>query len=145
MIQSCKINSTFSFSHTYLAIPDIIVRVALGVSMLASSFSAFSKDKTPGGELPRSGWRKWPTGTSRHLSLAMALSILSDLITLSIVWRAGLLGDIVLYRRGEESSKQCDMIKRNELDVGGAVFEILAETVFKFLCFILFLALTNPS
>ena len=35
----------------------------------------------------------------------------------------------------------CDMIKRNKLDVGNVVFEILAETVFKFLCFILFLAL----
>ena len=39
----------------------------------------------------------------------------------------------------------CDMIKRNESDVGHIVFEILAKTVFKFLCFILFLALTNPS
>ena len=39
----------------------------------------------------------------------------------------------------------CDMIKRNESDVGNAVFEILAKTVFKFLCFILILALTNPS
>ena len=39
----------------------------------------------------------------------------------------------------------CDMIKRNELDVGHIVFEILATTVFKFLCFISFLALTNSS
>ena len=39
----------------------------------------------------------------------------------------------------------CDMIKRNESDVGNVVFEILAKTVFKFLCFILFLALSNPS
>ena len=39
----------------------------------------------------------------------------------------------------------CDMIKRNESDVGHIVFEILAKTVFKFLCFILFLALTNSS
>ena len=40
----------------------------------------------------------------------------------------------------------CDMIKRNESDVGDVVFEILAKTVFKFLCFILFLpALSNPS
>ena len=39
----------------------------------------------------------------------------------------------------------CDMIKRNESDVGDVVFEILAKTVFKFLCFILFLALTNAS
>ena len=31
----------------------------------------------------------------------------------------------------------CDMIKRNESDVGHIVFEILAKTVFKFLCFIL--------
>ena len=39
----------------------------------------------------------------------------------------------------------CDMIKRNESDVGNVVFEILTKTAFKFLCFILFLALTNPS
>ena len=39
----------------------------------------------------------------------------------------------------------CDMIKRNESDVGNVDFEILAKTVFKFLCFILFLALSNPS
>ena len=39
----------------------------------------------------------------------------------------------------------CDMIKRKESDVGDVVFEILAKTVFKFLCFILFLALSNPS
>ena len=39
----------------------------------------------------------------------------------------------------------CDMIKRNESDVGYVVFEILAKTVFKFLCFILFLELSNPS
>ena len=39
----------------------------------------------------------------------------------------------------------CDMIKRNESDVWDVVFEILAKTVFKFLCFILFLALSNPS
>ena len=39
----------------------------------------------------------------------------------------------------------CDMIKRNESDFGDVVFEILAKTVFKFLCFILFLALTNSS
>ena len=38
-----------------------------------------------------------------------------------------------------------DMIKRNESDVGHIIFEILAKTVFKFLCFILFLALTNSS
>ena len=41
----------------------------------------------------------------------------------------------------------CDMIKRNESDVGRIVFEILAKTVFKFLCFILFLhcqILHNP-
>ena len=37
----------------------------------------------------------------------------------------------------------CDMIKRNESDVGDVVFEILAKTGFKFLCFILFLALSN--
>ena len=34
----------------------------------------------------------------------------------------------------------CDMIMRNESDVGKVVFEILAKTVFKFLCFVLFLA-----
>ena len=40
----------------------------------------------------------------------------------------------------------CDMIKMNESDVGDVVFEILAKTVFKFLCFILFLiALSNPT
>ena len=37
------------------------------------------------------------------------------------------------------------MIKRSESDVGDVVFEILAKTVFKFLCFILFLALPNPT
>ena len=39
----------------------------------------------------------------------------------------------------------CDIIKRNESDVGDVVFELLAKTVFKFLCYILFLALSNPS
>ena len=39
----------------------------------------------------------------------------------------------------------CDMIKRNESDVGHVVLEILAKTVFKYLCLILFVALTNPS
>ena len=39
----------------------------------------------------------------------------------------------------------CDMIKRNESDVADVVFEILAKTVFKFRCFILVLALSNPS
>ena len=39
----------------------------------------------------------------------------------------------------------CDMIKRNESDVGDVVFEILAKTVFKFLYFILFLALSNHN
>ena len=39
----------------------------------------------------------------------------------------------------------CDMIKRNESDVGHIVFEILAKTVFKFLCFTLYLSLTNSS
>ena len=37
------------------------------------------------------------------------------------------------------------MIKRNESDVRDVIFEILAKTVFKFLCFILFLALSYPS
>ena len=35
-----------------------------------------------------------------------------------------------------------DMIKRNESDVRYIVFEVLANIVFKFFCFILFLALT---
>ena len=39
----------------------------------------------------------------------------------------------------------CDMIKRNESDVGDIGFEILAKTVFQFLCFILCLSLTNSS
>ena len=39
---------------------------------------------------------------------------------------------------------KCDRIKRNESDVGHIVFEIL-QKMFKFLCFILFLALTNSS
>ena len=39
----------------------------------------------------------------------------------------------------------CDTIKRNESDVGDIGFEIFAKTVFQFLCFILFLALTNSS
>ena len=39
----------------------------------------------------------------------------------------------------------CDMIKGNESDVGDVVIEILAKTVFKFLCFVLFLELSNPS
>ena len=39
----------------------------------------------------------------------------------------------------------CDMIKRNESDVGDVVLEIMAKTVLKFLCFILFLAVSNPS
>ena len=39
----------------------------------------------------------------------------------------------------------CDMITRNKLDVGDIGLEILAKTVFKFFCFILFLALINNS
>ena len=39
----------------------------------------------------------------------------------------------------------CDMINRNESDVGDIGFEILAKRVLNFLCFILFLALTNYS
>ena len=39
----------------------------------------------------------------------------------------------------------CDMIKMNESDVGNIVFEILAKTVFKFLCFTMFLSLANSS
>ena len=38
-----------------------------------------------------------------------------------------------------------DMIKRNESDVRDVVFDILAKIVFKFLCFIMFLALSNLS
>ena len=41
--------------------------------------------------------------------------------------------------------QKCDMIKGNESDVGNVDFEILAKTGYKFLCFILFLALLNPS
>ena len=37
----------------------------------------------------------------------------------------------------------CDMIKRNESDVGDIVFEIMAKIVFKSFRFILFIALTN--
>ena len=33
---------------------------------------------------------------------------------------------------------KCDMIKKNESDVEHVVFEILAKTVFKFLCNVLF-------
>ena len=43
------------------------------------------------------------------------------------------------------SNSANDTIKRNESDVGDVVFEILAKTGFKFLCFILFLALPNYS
>ena len=39
----------------------------------------------------------------------------------------------------------CDMIKGNESDVANIVFEKLAKKVFIFLCFILFLALADPS
>ena len=39
----------------------------------------------------------------------------------------------------------CDMIKRNESDVGDIDFEILAKKVFRLFCFILFLASTNSS
>ena len=35
----------------------------------------------------------------------------------------------------------CDMIKRNESDVGDIVFELVAKTIFIFFCFILFLVL----
>ena len=37
------------------------------------------------------------------------------------------------------------MIKRNESDVGDVVFEILAKTVFKFLCFICDVIKQNQS
>ena len=39
----------------------------------------------------------------------------------------------------------CDMIKGNESDVANIVFKILAKKDFKFLCFILFIALLNGS
>ena len=39
----------------------------------------------------------------------------------------------------------CDMIKRNESDVRDIVFEIMAKTVFKFFCFVLFITLANSS
>ena len=56
-------------------------------------------------------------------------------------------GQIEVVKKGKSSSgfHKCDTIKRNESDVGDVVFEILAKTVFKFLCFILFLALPNSS
>ena len=50
-----------------------------------------------------------------------------------------------IKKKEESKYSICDMIKRNESDVGDVVFEILAKTVFKFLCFIVFLALSNPS
>ena len=53
--------------------------------------------------------------------------------------------DMGFYRNEMRTTQICDMIKRNESDVGHIVFEILAKRVFKFLCFILFLALTNSS
>ena len=49
------------------------------------------------------------------------------------------------YELTFKKNEICDMIKKNESDVGDVVFEILAKTVFKFLCFILFLVLSNPS
>ena len=55
------------------------------------------------------------------------------------------LWSLVSLDRDKVDVFSCDMIKRNESDVGDVVFEILAKTVFKFLCFMLFLALTNPS
>ena len=47
--------------------------------------------------------------------------------------------------RGYGAYNPCDMIKRNELDVGHIGFEILPKTMFKFLCSKLFLALTTSS
>ena len=52
---------------------------------------------------------------------------------------------IVFQVLKKEALSICDMIKGNESDVGDIGFEILAKTVFQFLCFILFLALTNSS
>ena len=51
----------------------------------------------------------------------------------------------IVVLRVNQSVEICDMIKRNESDVRDVVFEILAKSVFKFLCFIMFLALTNSS
>ena len=46
---------------------------------------------------------------------------------------------------GLEGGVICDMIKRNESDVGHIDFEILAKTVFKFLFFIVFLQILHNS
>ena len=54
-------------------------------------------------------------------------------------------GNLLILVEIVQKMPNCDIIKRNESDVGDVVFEILAKTVFKFLCFILFLALSNPS
>ena len=56
-----------------------------------------------------------------------------------------ILIDIKNKRMVDGNKQICDMIRRNESDVGDIGFEILAKTVFQFLCFILFLALTNSS
>ena len=61
------------------------------------------------------------------------MSIIQSTICLELRLRSEIGSEIII----------CDMIKRNESDVGDVVFEILVKTVF--LCFILFLALSNPS
>ena len=55
------------------------------------------------------------------------------------------MSPLAIQNSCEKIKTICDMIKRNESDVGDVVLEILAKTVFKCLCFILFLELSNPS
>ena len=43
-----------------------------------------------------------------------------------------------LNKKGAKKMNICDMIQGNESDVEDVVFEILAKTVLKFLCIILF-------
>ena len=72
-------------------------------------------------------------------------SILSENALLAL-WDLFLITDKELVLTFASSFQNaCDMIKRNESDVGHIVFETLAKSMFKFLCFILFLALTNSS
>ena len=62
----------------------------------------------------------------------------SSIIRIKVTSKSGVFGSGIVHTI-------CDMIKRNESDVSHIVFEIMAKTVFKFLCFILFLAVTNSS
>ena len=41
--------------------------------------------------------------------------------------------------------KRCEMIKRNESNIGDIVFEIMAKTTLKIFSFILFLELTSST